>query len=129
MKAQQYIDRLLNEGAETQKMSIVDIFDGYPEEGTVIYDYGSRLFNIPMTVINVDPQTLKSYDLESLLDQFNAHARPWQKKLVGQYIKKYPYDRPIIIHGRMVVDGNHRTVAAIKAGLKSIPAVDLSEII
>lgn len=106
---------------ETVNIKLIDVFDGkYPDEHALIWNYiGTNDFD--NKTFPVETVSLKSVLPEkaevSFVTNYSRFAEPWQKRLVKTYRKNIAQtkEKPIIMHGQIVVDGNHKLMAMLDA--------------
>jgi GNAT superfamily N-acetyltransferase len=125
-------DKLVWE-AEANKTTLNNIYDGdYPDEDELIWNFvGNQDFDVPFTVKTLNADTLKymlldTYGVDELKDLFRK-MQPDQKATI-EYYKNDPNlsNHIIVVNKNIIVDGNHRALAAVLAN-KNIKCVDVSE--
>ena len=125
-------DKLVWE-SESNKTTLNNIYGGdYPDEDELIWNFvGNQDFDVPFTVKTLNADTLKhmlldTYGVDELKDLFRK-MQPDQKATI-EYYKNDPNlsNHIIIVNKNIIVDGNHRALAAVLAN-KNIKCVDVSE--
>ena len=125
MRAKEFINE--------SKTTLNNIYDGdYPDEDELIWNFvGNQDFDVPFTVKTLSADTLKhmlldTYGVDELKDLFRK-MQPDQKATI-EYYKDDPSlsNHIIIVNKNIIVDGNHRALAAVLAN-KNIKCVDISE--
>lgn len=128
--------RGFKEAEEPQTITLGELYaDQFVDEHEVIWSYiGRKDFDHPLPIYHIDPKTLRILGKEMLVSKsFEQFATAEQQDLVDRYAGEMAGgvripDHVIVVKDRReVLDGNHRTIAAIQAGVE-IPAVDIMDL-
>lgn len=110
------------------KMSLFDLYgdiNSLPEDNEVYPHFTGKEWNEKIDVREVDPNDLLAHHGEDSIKEAFRHAAKWQRELVDSY-KEDPPEEPIVVRGDRVIDGHHRTMAAIQ-GKRKIKALVFPE--
>jgi hypothetical protein len=120
--------------SEGRTTTLAEIYsEGLPDQREIIWNYvGQRDFNLPLDVKTVDPTAIKAHKRPmTVLAAFEQYAEPEQHEIVDAWADDMrggiTDDHIILLWGDEVIDGNHRIVAAARAGVQ-LPAVDLMDL-
>jgi hypothetical protein len=123
MQAQDIVNKLLE--AEPATTTLLELGITVQDEAELLWQFITmRDLKKPLTVRTIGPDELREVqvDDEGLMDRFNNVASRRQCELVARYRAELEagsmsdMERTLIFGQGMLLDGNHRAVAAILAG-------------
>ena len=122
----------ISKKAETNETVTLEDLNVYSDSEVIseLVKYDELDFELPVSSISPSEMGLLTPwgSQGSIMEVFNTHATPENKKVVLDYMNDNELSNNIIVvYGKYLIDGNHRVVAAIKKNV-SLKKVDLYDL-
>lgn len=125
------LDKIVNE-SEDNTITLTDLYKlEKPDDNEQIWDYGTMIWDTPFEINKITPRELDwqlchQYNVEDVEDLFDRMSEE-QHEIVNNYINDPNLSNYIIVTDNgHIVDGNHRSIAAVLAR-KSLRYIDIGD--